>query len=598
MLFWGHCGWQSIIKSLSKTTLFIKNNIKILLNMKFRTQLFLGNGTVLALMVIIATVMYSSVTSLIATFKWVNHTHEVIERGNTLTKLLVDMETGERGFLLVGKEEYLEPYHMGKKSFEEVMRDVKNLVNDNPAQVRRLEKIHSLANDWHLKAAEAEITLRREIAKNTDASLSMENVIAMLEKDTVKKLMDQLRSDIEEFVNIEKNLMGGRSKESDETASTAINTSVFGTLAALIIGIAVVFVLTKNLMGQLGGEPAEVAEMAKKIASGDLTMTFDSNGQKVGLYGAMQDMVKKLQEIVQNIREGAENIASASEQMTVSSQQVSEGATEQAASAEEVSSSMEEMSSNIQQNTDNAAQTEKIALQAAQDIQQGAQAVNQTVDSMKTIADKITIIGEIARQTNLLALNAAVEAARAGEHGKGFAVVAAEVRKLAERSQLAATEIDALSKSSVAIAEKSGKLLEQIVPNIEKTAKLVQEISAASIEQNSGADQVNNALQQLNKVIQQNAATSEEMATSSEELSSQAEQLKDTIAFFDLDEKITSRKKIHSVNKAAQTFTGVKLSKKSKAVGNVLHKVKHAPNRNGVNLNMSSDSLDEQYEKY
>jgi methyl-accepting chemotaxis protein len=176
-------------------------------------------------------------------------------------------------------------------------------------------------------------------------------------------------------------------------------------------------------------------------------------------------------------------------------------------------------------------------VKAATDISEGNRSVAQTVTSMKTIADKIKIIGEIARQTNILALNAAVEAARAGEHGRGFAVVAAEVRKLAERSHNAAAEIDALSKSSVDVAEKSGKLLESIVPDIQRTSNLVQEISASSQEQSESSNQVNNALQQLNQIVQQNAANAEEMASSSEELAAQADSLKDLVSFFKIEEE-------------------------------------------------------------
>ena len=214
--------------------------------------------------------------------------------------------------------------------------------------------------------------------------------------------------------------------------------------------------------------------------------------------------------------------------MSSTSQQMSQGATEQASSAEEVSSSMEEMAANIQQNTDNAQQTEKIAIKASTGINTVNDASGATLKYMQEIADKVSIIGEIARQTNILALNAAVEAARAGEHGKGFAVVAAEVRKLAERSQISAVEIDQLTKTSVRATEEAGQLLAEIAPEIGKTAKLVQEIAAASIEQNGGTAQINNALQQLNQVTQQNAA-------SAEELSGQSEQLLSNVEFFNVD---------------------------------------------------------------
>jgi methyl-accepting chemotaxis protein len=193
---------------------------------------------------------------------------------------------------------------------------------------------------------------------------------------------------------------------------------------------------------------------------------------------------------------------------------------------------MEEMDSNIQQNADNAQETEKIAQKAANDAEQGGQAVKQTVEAMRNIAEKITIIEEIARNTNLLALNAAIEAARAGEHGKGFAVVASEVRKLAERSQKAAGEISELSTSSVDVAEEAGTLLEALVPDIQRTAELVQEISAASGEQRSGSQQVNKALAQLDQVVQQNASQAEEMSSMAEELAGQADSLQDTMSYF------------------------------------------------------------------
>jgi methyl-accepting chemotaxis protein len=282
---------------------------------------------------------------------------------------------------------------------------------------------------------------------------------------------------------------------------------------------------------------------------------------------------------------------------------MSQGATEQAAAAEEASSSMEQMSSNIRQNADNAMQTEKIAVKSADGARQGGTAVNETVHAMKEIANKISIIEEIARQTNLLALNAAIEAARAGEHGKGFAVVASEVRKLAERSQKAAAEISELSASSVEVAERAGALLGQMVPDIQKTAELVQEINAASREQDLGAGQINKAIQQLDQVIQQNASSSEEMASTAEELSSQAEQLQSAIAFFRVDARdVAHRTAAVPTRQLSRVSTRKGVGKTMPAFGKGnAYPVPSAPLQPvGISLDMETggDSLDSSFEKF
>ncbi len=304
-------------------------------------------------------------------------------------------------------------------------------------------------------------------------------------------------------------------------------------LASIILAFGISAIIIANVEKQLGGDPSLVAEIAREISKGNLAIKHNLEN-KSGVLGDMAEMAKSLKNIVRNVVSAADGVRSASMELSSASQQISQGANEQASSTEEISASIEEMTSNIQQNTENSKQTEQFSLSASDGVARVSEAAKESITSIKEIAAKISIINDIAFQTNILALNAAVEAARAGEHGRGFAVVAAEVRKLAERSKVAADQIGVLSVSSVKVTEEAGGLMLKIIPDINKTAKLVQEITAASLEQNSGADQINNAIQQLNTITQQNASASEEMATSAEELSSQADQLLEEISFFKL----------------------------------------------------------------
>ena len=348
----------------------------------------------------------------------------------------------------------------------------------------------------------------------------------------------------------------------------------------------------KNAEFQTQLAAKEVSRVINSLAEGDLTQKYsiNSSGELKIMGESLNKTIDVLSDLINKVIFNADNIAAASVQMSSSAQQLSEGATGQASSVEEISSSMEEMTANIQQNTSNSRQTEKISTTAAVDIIQSKESVLATENSMKLIASKISIIGEISRQTNLLALNAAVEAARAGEHGRGFAVVAAEVRKLAERSQLAATEIDEVSAKSVNVAQESGKMLSEVVPNIQKTSDLVQEITASSIEQSSGAEQINNAIQNLNNVVQENAATAEEMAAGAEELSAQAEELQDAVSFFKIE-----RVKKNSTIQNKDVF----VSAKKTSNPTIVKKTSTVKKKSAFTIDLDGpDNLDNDYQQF
>ncbi|WP_053228256.1 methyl-accepting chemotaxis protein [Spirochaeta cellobiosiphila] len=346
----------------------------------------------------------------------------------------------------------------------------------------------------------------------------------------------------EQAIAAEKVINSAKDFQSSVTAnikSAAKNNSILTvilSLLALVIGIAITTVITESLLKQLGGEPYNIQMVTSRIASGDLNIDFPSR-DLTGVYGSMQTMTHALKDIVITISQASSRITANSEQIASSAQQISTGTTEQAANMEEVAAAVEELNSNIQQNSNNAVESNRMAQKVANDSIEGNEAVLDTVNAMKEIATKISIIEEIARSTNLLALNAAIEAARAGDAGKGFAVVATEVRKLAETSGSSAKEITNISKNSTVRAAAAQKKISEIVPAMQTTATLIEEISVASTEQSKGADQINSAINQLDSVVQQNASSSEQLASMADELLSQATNMRETIAFFKIDEQ-------------------------------------------------------------
>jgi methyl-accepting chemotaxis protein len=310
---------------------------------------------------------------------------------------------------------------------------------------------------------------------------------------------------------------------------------LLGISAASIVAMTIVsHVAVKRMLRPID----RIVQAASVIGSGDLTAeiesgTLDEVGQALT---AIQRMSTRLAQVIGELRGAANAVNGAAGQLSATSQALSQGTGEQAASVEETTSSLEEMSASITQNAENSRLSEQMASQGARHADESGKAVGETVVAMRSIAEKISIIEEIAYQTNLLALNAAIEAARAGEHGRGFAVVAAEVRKLAERAQKAAGEIGVVASSSLLVAERSGQLITELVPSIRKTADLIQEVAAASQEQSGGVIQINKAMNEVDQVTQRNAAASEELASTAEEMSAQAESVRQIMAFFRVKE--------------------------------------------------------------
>ncbi|WP_320008002.1 methyl-accepting chemotaxis protein [Maridesulfovibrio sp.] len=377
----------------------------------------------------------------------------------------------------------------------------------------------------------------KKIASYRDAFLALvaENNHISKNNSEMRAAVHAIEPELVEIKNLADENMAQRINSLKSDASVFSKTAISIGAAALLIGIVISLMVTNSI-----ARPLRTAESTvTRLAGGDLNQNIKSfSRDETGIMlNAMGGMIGKLREVVTGVNAAASNIATGSEELAATAESMSQGSSEQAASVEELSASIDAVTASIEKNVRNSKETAKIAANAASKAGESGEVVSGAVGAMKDIAEKITIIEDIARQTNLLALNAAIEAARAGEHGKGFAVVAAEVRKLAERSGVAASEISDLSISTLNVADKAVTMLNSLVPEIGKTSDLVEEINATCAEQDESIKQIGLAVSQVETATQTSASSAEEVAATSQELAGQAEDLRRLLGYFKCDYK-------------------------------------------------------------
>jgi methyl-accepting chemotaxis protein len=505
-------------------------------NMKVAHRLMLGFGLAIAALIGLSVTAIVSVANLTASLTTIVEVNA--PEATAATRMLdavQEMRIQYRQALL----EQSEPTKFSK-SIEKLKAAEANYMKHESELLRLFDKYAHLTSAKERDLV-AQITQQRPIAFTATARVmalasdgKLEEAKLYLESHA-SPANAKLNSILREVTKEEEELSNQAAVGLKANAVSMRTTLMTVAATSVVLLVLIAWAIIRTILNTLGGDPGEVKTIVEKVAQGDfsLQIALKQNDQNSLMY-AFSSMVQRLAGVLNEVRFMSSNLSSASEQLALTATSLSSSAVQQAASVEQTSASVEEMSATVSQNTDNAKIADGIASKTAGNATETGQAVDNMVHAMKEIAGRITVINDIANKTDLLAINAAIEAARAGEHGKGFATVAVEVRKLAERSQVAAREIGDLASRSVGLAEKAGGQLSEMLPGIQQTATLVQEIAAGSREQATGIRQINQAMTQISSTMQTTSSSAEELSATAEEVSSSAMQLRDLMEQFKL----------------------------------------------------------------
>ena len=674
--------------------------MSILSNMKLSSKLFGGYVVVLAVMVIVSAVIFNSIHQIVDSSTLVNHTHKVIRTAESVGAAMLDMETGQRGFMIAGKDEFLGPFIAGQNTFDALIAQGKNLTSDNPEQVERWKTIDQLKAQWLQEAALPEIEARREVSKGAKAienfkqissrtvgkeafdsirdalkvledkfsrnqqgkylvalttlalvnmetgqrgflltgkdeslepyihgndslkkhldqlraiaansgvnlqdiqlvesrveawitkaakpeidsrrevnshHMTIDDAAGLMQNGPGKNIMDSLRVELKRIVDAEEILIAARSEEQESTSNFAINFSVVGTIAAILIGLSVAFFITRGILTPLQATNNILKDIAE--GEGDLTIRVpvDTNDEVGELGTSFNAFVEKLQSIIGEISDASSQMASASKEMTEIVEQTSTGIGKQKQETSMVATAITEMTTTVLEVANNAEGASSAAGKANNEAKEGRQIVHGTVEAITDLATSIEnsasvmeelkknsadigtvldVIKSIAEQTNLLALNAAIEAARAGEQGRGFAVVADEVRTLAQRTQQSTTEIESLidnlqngaeqavkvmTKSreqtdlSVEKAQHAGQSLSSITQSVETILQMNTQIATASEEQSAVSEEIQRNVANIQSIAEETSAGAEQTNNASAELARLGGQLSTLVGQF------------------------------------------------------------------